>query len=163
MFSGRLRRGAAPEAQEPAFVAVRVGARDGVVADVGVQIERLRVEEVGIWDGFGLLGPVGGMEPREFGVVIARPEVIEAVKIIVQFVRVEERDRIGGEISCATRVVAEGQRSASCVDRSIAQRPDLVGTLPIGDREYALIECVGGPVAASAEDFRAALLAAPWS
>ena len=38
-------------------MAVGVGARDGVVADVGVQIERLRVGQVGIGDGFGLLGP----------------------------------------------------------------------------------------------------------
>jgi len=63
-------------------VAVRVGAGDGVVADVGVEVEGLGVGEVGIGDGFGLVGPVGGHEARLIGVVEARAEVDHVIFVV---------------------------------------------------------------------------------
>ena len=61
---------------------IYVGAGDGVVADVGIEIEGLGVGEVGIGDGFGFFCPVGGHEAGLIGVVEARAEVDEAIFVV---------------------------------------------------------------------------------
>ena len=63
-------------------MAVDVGAGDGVVADVGVEVEGLGVGEVGIGDGFGFVGPVGGKEAAKKRIVVARAEVYEAIFVV---------------------------------------------------------------------------------
>src|SRR6185437_11470537 len=60
-----------------ADIAVAIEAGDGVVEDVAVEVEGLRVFERGVGDGFGGFGPAGGEEAAGGGLVVAGAEVGE--------------------------------------------------------------------------------------
>ena len=59
-------------------VAVEVGEGFGVVGDHGIEVEGLRVGEVGVGDGNGDAGPVGGEPAAEAAGVVAGAEVVVA-------------------------------------------------------------------------------------
>lgn len=59
-------------------MAVEVGEGFGVVAEHGVQIEGLRVGEVGVGDGFWDGGPVGAQPAAEAVGVVSGAEVVVA-------------------------------------------------------------------------------------
>jgi hypothetical protein len=59
-------------------VAVEVGEGFGVVGDHGVEVESLRVGEIGVGDGNGDGGPVGAEPAAEAAGVIAGAEVVVA-------------------------------------------------------------------------------------
>src|SRR6185437_6747402 len=61
-----------------ADMAVAIEAGDGVVEDVAVQVERLRVFERGVGYRFWGFGPIGGEEAAELGGVVAGAETIHA-------------------------------------------------------------------------------------
>jgi len=53
---------------------VRIDVAGGVVLVIGVEVEGLGVLQLGVGDGGGGLGPVGGEETAEEGVVVAGAE-----------------------------------------------------------------------------------------
>src|SRR6185437_6449597 len=57
-------------------VAVGVETGDGVVEDVAVEVERLGIGQVGVGDGLGGFGPIGGEEAAEGGGVVAGAEIV---------------------------------------------------------------------------------------
>jgi len=59
-------------------VPVQVGEGFGIVRDHGVEVERLRVGEIGIGDGHGNRGPVGAEPAAEAVGVVAGTEVVVA-------------------------------------------------------------------------------------
>ena len=59
-------------------VPVEVGEGFGIVADHGVEIERLRIGQVGVGHGSGDRGPVGGEPAAEARRVVASAEVVVA-------------------------------------------------------------------------------------
>ena len=60
------------------LVAVEVGEGFGVVGDHGVEVEGLRVGEVGVGDGYGDIRPVGAEPASEAVGVVASAEVVVA-------------------------------------------------------------------------------------
>jgi len=61
-------------------MAVGIGGGDGVVEDVAVEVEGLGVFEVGVGNGLGGFGPVGGEEAAEEGGVVAGTETIRTLR-----------------------------------------------------------------------------------
>ncbi|HEV2194403.1 MAG TPA: hypothetical protein VGR55_02420 [Candidatus Acidoferrum sp.] len=59
-------------------MAVEVGEGFGIVGDHGVEVEGLRVGEVGVGDSFGDGGPVGGEPAAEAVGVVAGAEIVVA-------------------------------------------------------------------------------------
>jgi len=57
---------------------IEVGEGFGVVGNHGVQVQGLRVAEVGVGDGNGYVGPVGAEPAAEAVGVVARAEVVVA-------------------------------------------------------------------------------------
>src|SRR6185437_13283754 len=97
---------------------VRVGGGDRVVEDVAVEVEGLGVFEVGVGDGLGGAGPIGGEEAAERGVVVAGAEVAE-----VGF-RVEE---LAGEVDLAGAVLQVRGLAPRAAEVGFAERARGVG------------------------------------
>jgi hypothetical protein len=57
---------------------IRVAGRSGVVLNVAVQVETLRIAEIGIGYVDWLLGPVRRHEPAERGSIVPSTELIQA-------------------------------------------------------------------------------------
>jgi len=59
-------------------VAIEVGEGFGVVGDHGVEVEGLRIGEVGVGNGDGDAGPIGAEPAAEAVGIVARAEVVVA-------------------------------------------------------------------------------------
>src|SRR5208337_4844031 len=62
----------------PVAVPIEVGEGFGVIRDHGVEVEGLRVGEVGVGDGDGDVGPIGAEPAAEAVGIVARAEVVVA-------------------------------------------------------------------------------------
>jgi len=66
---------AVPVAKHP--VPVRIGSTQWFVLNIGIEIEALRVVEVGIWDWLWTCCPIWGCKPAQSTAVASGPEIIE--------------------------------------------------------------------------------------
>jgi len=97
-------------------VTLQVGEGFGVVGDHGVEVESLGVGEIGVGDGNGDAGPVGGEPAAEAAGVIAGAEVVVAgfgvAFFAFEFVSVARRTVVGvgvlAAIGIEVGVVADG-------------------------------------------------------
>ena len=103
--------------REALRVAVEVGEGFGVVGDHGVEVESLRVGEVGVGDRNGDRGPVGAEPAAEAIGVVARAEVVVAgfriAFLALEFVILRKNANVGAlaAVRIEIRVVADNASS----------------------------------------------------
>ncbi len=85
---------------------IEIRLRQGIVADIAVQVERLRIAETGVRYGSGLVRPIGRHKASETGSVVPGPEVVESGFGIAFFAG----ELVGHKRMMGCAVVHKGQR-----------------------------------------------------
>lgn len=130
------------------LMTVGVAGCDGIVFDVGVEVEGLGIAEAGVGDGGGFGGPVGGHEAGEGGGVEASAEVIEVGGAegvaAIAFFGGEMHGAIIAAGLAAVHLVAEGTVDTLPVHTSVCLGAIVLGAQPIrvheGDEETVVDE-----------------------
>jgi hypothetical protein len=89
------------------IVAVGIDLRKRVIPHISIEVQTLRIAEIGIWHGLGFDGPVRAHPSAHAGGVVSSPEIVQTALGIAFFAgEVRDSDPLNGGYVCPVVVGA---------------------------------------------------------
>src|SRR5438094_1243978 len=137
-----------------AGVTIGVGIRNGIVTDIGIEVQCLRESEIGVGDSGGAGGPIRREPAGHAGIEITRAEVIVAGFRVALLPR--EVQWAGIAARAGTAVTIAERNICACFDGGTGVvGADAFGAEPVGMREVGCAVRVGSDVFSPGKDLPA--------